>query len=123
MHQFDVVSDHIFLDEVVVHLPLDVWTVVEDIQGDLVGGGQVRTEGDLVVKVVERSDAESQGMEYLVLDFPPGLLFFFIQTISMEVDRLGSSLSPDRGPTILLDRREAEQENERIFSRSLITTH
>ena len=58
---------------------------------------------------------ESQGMEYLVLDFPPGLLFFFIQTISTEVDRLGSSLSPDRGPTSLEDRREAEHENEKIF--------
>ena len=66
---------------------------------------------------------ESQGMEYLVLDFPPGLLFFFIQTISMEVDRLGSSLSPDRSPTSRRDPREAEHENKRIFSRSQITTH
>ena len=61
LHQFYVVSDNLFLDEVVVHLPLDVWTVVEDIQGDLVGGGQILlgTEADLVVKVVERSYAEN----------------------------------------------------------------
>ena len=58
---------------------------------------------------------KSQGMEYFMLDFPPGLLFLFIQTISVEVDRLGSSISPDRGPTSLIDRREAEHENERIF--------
>ena len=61
LHQFYVVSDHLFVDEVVVHLPLDVWTVIEDIQGDLVGGCQVLlgTEADLVVKVVERSYAEN----------------------------------------------------------------
>ena len=60
LHQFYVVSDNLFLDEVVVNLPLDFWTVVEDIQGDLVGGGQIllSTEADLVVKVVERSYAE-----------------------------------------------------------------
>ena len=60
-HQFYVVSDNLFLDEVVVNLPLDFWTVVEDIQGDLVGGGQIllSTEADLVVKVVEGSYAEN----------------------------------------------------------------
>ena len=66
---------------------------------------------------------ESQGMEYLVLDVSPGHIISSVPTISAEVDRLGSSLSPDRGPTSLVDRREAEHENERIFSRSQITTH
>ena len=66
---------------------------------------------------------ESQDVEYLVLDVSPGRIISSVPTSSAEVDRLGSSLPPDRGPTILLDRREAEHENERIFSRSLITTH
>ena len=61
LHQFDVVSVDLLVDEVLVHLPLDVLTVVEGIQGDLVGGGQVLlgTEADLVVKVIERSYAEN----------------------------------------------------------------
>ena len=66
---------------------------------------------------------ESQDVEYLVLDVSPGRIISTVPTSSTEVDRLGSSLSPDRGPTILLDRREAEQENEIIFSRSQIMTH
>ena len=66
---------------------------------------------------------ESQDVEYLVLDVSPCRIISTVPTSSTEVDRLGSSLSPDRGPTILLDRREAEHENEIIFSRSLITTH
>ena len=66
---------------------------------------------------------ESQDVEYLVLDVSPGHIISSVPTISAEVDRLGSSLSPDRGPTSLVDRREAEHENEKIFSRSQITTH
>ena len=58
---------------------------------------------------------KSQGMEYFMLDFPPGLLFLFIQTISMEVDGLGSSISPDLAPTSREDPREADHENEIIF--------
>ena len=58
-----------------------------------------------------------------MLDVSPGHIISSVPTISAEVDRLGSSLSPDRGPTSLVDRREAEHENEKIFSRSQITTH
>ena len=58
---------------------------------------------------------ESQDVEYLVLDDPPGLILIFIQTIPVEVDRLSSSISPDLAPASREDPREAEHENEKIF--------
>ena len=58
---------------------------------------------------------ESQGVEYLVLDVSPGQIISSVPTIFTKVDRLGSSLLPDGGPTSLVDRREAEHENEKIF--------
>ena len=59
---------------------------------------------------------ESQGVEYLVLDDPPGLIISVIPTVSVEVDRLGSSIPSDLAPTSREDRGEAEHENEEMFS-------
>ena len=59
---------------------------------------------------------ESQGMEDLVLDVPPGHIISEIPTVSVEVDRLGSSIPPDLAPTASEDGGEAEYENEEMFS-------
>ena len=58
---------------------------------------------------------ESQDVEYLVLDVSPCRIISTVPTSSTEVDRLGSSLPPDCGPTILLGRREAEHDNEKCL--------
>ena len=55
-------------------------------------------------------------MENLVLDVPPGHIVSVIPTVSVKVDRLGSSSPSDLAPTSREDRGEAEHENEEMFS-------
>ena len=51
-----------------------------------------------------------------MLDVPPGHIISVIPTVSVKVDRLGSSVPSDLAPTTRGDGGEAEHENEEMFS-------